>query len=189
MANKTRMEKDAIGEIGVPADAYYGSFTVRAAKNFNFEKPDGVKVLYRAYAKVKLAACRANRRCGMLDAAKAKAIEQACNEMLEGKFGSSLILGYYQAGAGTPFNMNVNEVVANRANEILGSPKGSYSPVHPNNDVNMCQSSNDVTPTAIRVALLELFPPLAAQAEKLSNALGKKSSQYKGKLKVGRTHL
>ena len=189
MANKTRKERDAIGEVDVPADAYYGSFTARAAKNFNFEKPDGVKVLYHAYVKVKLASCRANLKCGILDSKKAKAMELSCNEMLQGKFDSSLLLNYYQAGAGTPFNMNVNEVIANRANELLGSPKGSYSPVHPNNDVNMCQSSNDVTPTAVRLALIESFPLLEAEAERLLRVLGRKSAVYSGKLKVGRTHL
>ena len=185
----TRKEKDAIGEIEVPTGAYYGSFTARAIKNFNFEKPSGIRTLYRAYAKVKLASCRANLKCGMLDGKKAAAMEQACSETIAGKFSESLPLTYYQAGAGTPFNMNVNEVIANRANELLGFPLGSYTPVHPNNDVNMCQSSNDVTPTAIRVALLELLPALEKEAKQLLLLLEKKSSQYKGKLKVGRTHL
>jgi len=185
----TRKEKDAIGEVDVPSNAYYGSFTARAMKNFNFEKPSGIRTLYRAYAKVKLASCRANLKCGMLEGKKAAAIEQACSEIISGKFPESLPLTYYQAGAGTPFNMNVNEVLANRANEILGFPLGSYSPVHPNNDVNMSQSSNDITPTAIRVALLELLPALEKEAKQLLLLLEKKSSQYKGKLKVGRTHL
>lgn len=189
MAKAKRLEKDAIGEVAVPSGAYYGSFTARALENFNAPKPDGVRTLYSAYAKVKLASCRANLRCGILEKKKADAIGQACNEIIDGKFGSSLPLTYYQAGAGTPFNMNVNEVIANRANELLGSPLGSYSPVHPNNDVNMCQSSNDVTPTAIRVALLELFPALEAEAKRAIATLEKKSAKYAGKLKVGRTHL
>lgn len=189
MGNKNRIEKDSIGAVGVPAGAYYGSFTARAIANFNFKQPSGISALYRAYAVVKLASCRANRKCGMLDEMKAAAIGQACDEIISGKHADSLPLTYQQAGAGTPFNMNVNEVVANRANELLGSPLGSYSPVHPNNDVNMCQSSNDVTPTAIRVALLGLLPALEAEGKKLVMELESKSAKYGGKLKVGRTHL
>ncbi|MFA6328380.1 MAG: lyase family protein [Candidatus Micrarchaeia archaeon] len=184
-----RIEKDAIGSVEVPEGAYYGSFTSRAAGNFPFAKSRGASELYRSYAIVKLASARANCKSGVLAAKKAGAIEKAANELLAGKFDSQLPLGFYQAGAGTPFNMNVNEVLANRANEILGGGLGSYEHVHPNNDVNMGQSSNDVTPAAIRITLLRLSPSLEAEIENLCRTLDAKAAKYKGKIKVGRTHL
>jgi len=188
MAGK-RIEKDAIGEASVPSGSYYGSFTSRASQNFAFHKSRGAQELYFSYAIIKLAAARANFQSGVLEKRKADAIEQAANELLEGKFDADLPLGFYQAGAGTPFNMNVNEVLANRANELLGGSLGKYEHVHPNNDVNMGQSSNDVTPAAIRIALLRLSPLLEQEMEALCKTLDSKASSYSGKIKVGRTHL
>jgi len=184
-----RIEKDAIGDRRVPSDSYYGSFTSRASQNFVFHKSRGAHELYHSYAIVKLAAARANAKAGVLDKRKADAIEQAANELLAGKFDDHMPLGFYQAGAGTPFNMNVNEVLANRANEILGGKLGNYEHVHPNNDVNMGQSSNDVTPAAIRITLLRLSPMLEHELEVLCKTLEGKALIYKGKIKVGRTHL
>ncbi|MFA5929657.1 MAG: lyase family protein [Candidatus Micrarchaeia archaeon] len=184
-----RIEKDAIGSIEVPEAAYYGSFTSRAAGNFPFAKSRGASELYHSYAIIKLAAARANFRAGVLERKKADAIEKAAKELLEGKYDDHLPLGFYQAGAGTPFNMNVNEVLANRANELLGGKHGQYQHVHPNNDVNMGQSSNDVTPAAIRITLLRLSPLLEAEIGALILTLHAKAAKYKGKIKVGRTHL
>jgi len=186
---KTRLEKDAIGEIEVPVDAYYGSFTARAMKNFRFEGKDAVREYYAAYVKMKLASAKANAKCGVLDTKKAEAIVKACEELLSGKMADALVLDFYQAGAGTPFNMNVNEVVANRANELLGGKKGDYKPVHPNNDVNMGQSSNDLGPAAIRLALLSLSSDLERDILMVCGTLDAKAKKYEGKIKVGRTHL
>jgi len=186
---KFRTEKDAIGKVEVPLDAYYGPFTARAKENFRFEGKDAVKEYYAAYVKMKLAAARANGKCGVLEGKKADAIVTACGELLAGNMAEELALDFYQAGAGTPFNMNVNEVVANRANELLGGKRGDYSPVHPNNDVNMGQSSNDLGPTAIRITLLSLSTDLERDVLAACKTLDVKAKKYEGKLKVGRTHL
>lgn len=184
-----RVEKDSIGNVKVPADSYYGSFTARAIENFKFEGKNAVREFYLAYVKMKLAAAKANAKCGVLEKKKADAIMKACEELLEGKMADALVLDFYQAGAGTPFNMNVNEVVANRANELLGEKKGKYAPVHPNNDVNMGQSSNDLGPTAIRIALLALSLDIEDSVHAACRTLDEKALKYQGKVKVGRTHL
>lgn len=184
-----RIEKDAIGEVEVPSGAYYGSFTTRALGNFSFEGKGAVNEYYAAYVKMKLASAKANAKCGVLEGRKADAIVKACEELLSGKMADALVLDFSQAGAGTPFNMNVNEVVANRANELLGGKKGDYRPVHPNNDVNMGQSSNDLGPTAIRMALLSLSSDLEKDVLAVCRTLDAKAKKYEGELKVGRTHL
>ncbi|MFA5105917.1 MAG: lyase family protein [Candidatus Micrarchaeia archaeon] len=184
-----RIEKDALGEIKVGQGRYWGSFTQRALETFGWREDENSIYYYMTYVKIKLACARANHACGMLETAKKTAIEQACAQALDGGLAGQFPLGFYQAGAGTPFNMNVNEVIANRANEIMGAPLGSYRFVHPNNDVNMCQSSNDLGPTAIRVAMLELSRELEKSADALCISLDSKAKKYAGMAKVGRTHL
>lgn len=184
-----RIEKDALGEIAVEQGKYWGAFTQRALETFGRQEDENAIYYYMTYVKIKLACARANHACGMLETAKKTAIEQACEQALEGGLRGQFPLGFYQAGAGTPFNMNVNEVIANRANEIMGAPLGSYRFVHPNNDVNMCQSSNDLGPSAIRLAMLELSAGLEKSADSLCASLDSKAKKYAGEIKVGRTHL
>ncbi|MFA5829562.1 MAG: aspartate ammonia-lyase [Candidatus Gracilibacteria bacterium] len=198
---QTRLEKDAIGPIQVPVDAYYGSFTTRALANFQItgiRAPEEVKI---AYGLIKKSAAMTNAELGELEPKLAKAIIQACDEFIAGKFDDQFTLDVFQAGAGTPFNMNTNEVVANRANEILAKEgytldgtkisgtKGSYKPVTPNNHVNWAQSSNDVTPTAIRLAALLRLRKLLPEVQKLRDSLMKKAKAFSKILKVGRTHI
>ncbi len=184
-----RLEKDFLGEVRVPADAYYGIFTQRAKQNFPISGIHADRSFIHALGLVKLACAQANKECGKLDARTADAVAKAARELAEGKFDGEFILDVYQAGAGTPFNMNANEIIANRANELLNRPLGTYDPVHPNNHVNLSQSSNDVTPTAIRIASLFLLVPLITSIEKLSNSLRDFAQRHSHVIKVGRTHL
>lgn len=186
---KTRQEHDSLGRLQVPADAYYGIFTTRALKNFQLTGQKAPRVYIRALGLIKQACAETNFSLGLLEKHVAKAIIQAAQEFAEGRFDNHFPLDPIQAGAGTPFNMNANEVIANRANEILHRPLGSYDPVHPNNHVNMGQSSNDVTPTAIRIAALFLMVPLIDSLEKLIRSLRAFSQKHTHLLKVGRTHL
>ncbi len=189
MSSAVRKEKDFLGEIGVPAHAYYGIFTVRASQNFPVSGIRANARFIKSLALIKKACATANLKLKLLDRPLAEAIIQAAQEVSEGKFQDQFILDVFQAGAGTPFNMNMNEVLANRANEILGKPLGSYDPVHPNNHVNMAQSSNDVVPTAIRITSLMLSYQLVVRMNSLILSLEEKSSQYRNLIKVGRTHL
>lgn len=186
---KTRKEKDALGTVEVPADSYGGSFFTRARKNFQISELRAPVSFACALAVIKMAAARVNSQLGHLDKKKAKAIEQAGKEFLEGHFDEFFELDVYQAGAGTPFNMTMNEILANRANEILGGKKGEYKEVHPNDHVNMSQSSNDSIPTALRLAALVDLEPLVEELEKLEQAFLKKAKSFEKMLKVGRTHL
>lgn len=184
-----RMEQDALGEVKVPADAYFGAFYARARVNFQVSGLTAPYVFMKALGICKKAACQANFQLGKLSGKSGKAIEQACDEFIKGKFEKDFDLDVFQAGAGTPYNMNANEVIANRANEILGAKKGSYKHVHPNDDVNMSQSSNDVIPTAIRLAILFDVSSLAAELSDLANEFVSRGKEFSGILKVGRTHL
>lgn len=186
---KTRTEKDAIGSLEVPADSYYGIFTQRAINNFKLTGQRTPRVYIKALGLVKMAAAETNLSLGLLDKKVAKAIMHAAREFSEGKFDAQFPIDVIQAGAGTPFNMNANEVIANRANELLGEKLGSYSPVNPNNHVNMGQSSNDVTPTSLRIASLLLLGPLLISVEKLAASLHTFSEKHSSLIKVGRTHL
>lgn len=186
---KTRTEKDALGTFEVPSDAYYGIFTARALKNFQLTGKIGLRIYIQALGLIKQACAEVNANLGLLDKKIAKALTQASREFAEGKFDDQFPLDAIQAGAGTPYNMNANEIIANRANELLGKPLGSYDPVHPNNHVNMSQSSNDVTPTAIRIAALILLIPLIDALEKLTKAFKEFAQKYRNLIKVGRTHL
>src|SRR5436190_1108093 len=157
---KYRTERDPLGELQVPADAYYGIQTVRAVENFPISGLRAPADLVTATSLVKKAAAEANAALGRLEPALASAIVSACDEILEGRLRDQFVVDVYQAGAGTSHNMNANEVLANRAAEILGEPRGSYQRVHPNDHVNMAQSTNDVFPAATRIALLLGSDPL-----------------------------
>ena len=173
---KTRTETDSFGPIEVPADAYWGAQTERSRHNFPIGELPMPRPLIAALALVKRAAAETNRALGLLDARRAKAIVQAAQEILDGKHDEDFPLSVYQTGSGTQTNMNVNEVIANRANEILGSARGAKSPIHPNDHVNMSQSSNDVFPTAMHIAAaLEISHRLIPALQHLHAALKRKT--------------
>src|SRR2546423_12163163 len=154
MTDKTRSEKDPHAALDVPADALYGVQTLRAVQNFPISGLKPLPAFVDATVRIKRAAALTHKETGRLDAKLADAIVKAADEVLAGKQREHFVVDVYQAGAGTSHNMNVNEVLANRANEILGGKRGDYTPVHPNDHVNMAQSTNDVIPTAIRLACL-----------------------------------
>jgi len=185
----TRVERDPLGELRVPADAYYGVQTQRAIENFPISGLRAPAPLVTATILVKQACARANASLGRLDAAVAEAVVQAADEILSGRLRDQFVVDVYQAGAGTSHNMNANEVLANRAAEILGEPRGTYARVHPNDHVNMGQSTNDVFPTATRLAILLVLPGLLEAATALDTALDVKAREYARVLKTGRTHL
>jgi aspartate ammonia-lyase len=186
---QTRIERDPLGELAVPADAYFGIQTMRAVENFPISGLRAPEPLVTATILVKKAAAHANQRLGRLDAALATAIQQAADEILQGRLRDQFVVDVYQAGAGTSHNMNTNEVLANRAAEILGGTRGDYALVHPNDHVNMSQSTNDVFPTATRLALLLSHQPLVTAARTLASAFEAKAQAFGSVLKVGRTHL
>jgi aspartate ammonia-lyase len=184
-----RTERDPLGEFRVPADAYYGVQTARALENFPISGLRAPESLVTATVLAKRAATEANRALGRLDAKVADAIISAADEILSGKLRDQFVVDVYQAGAGTSHNMNANEVLANRASELLGAARGTYTRVHPNDHVNMGQSTNDVFPTATRVALLLEHGALIAAAHALHDAFERKANEFEHVLKVGRTHL
>jgi aspartate ammonia-lyase len=185
----TRIERDPLGELDVPAEAYYGVQTQRAVENFPISGLKAPAALVTATVLVKQACARANASLGRLDADVADAIAGAADEILRGQLRDQFVVDVYQAGAGTSHNMNANEVLANRAGEILGEARGTYRRVHPNDHVNMGQSTNDVFPTATRLALLLVLPDVLGAAERLADALDGKSREFERILKTGRTHL
>ena len=185
----TRVERDPLGELRVPADAYYGVQTQRAVENFPISGLKAPAPLVTATVLVKQACARANAAEGRLDGTIATAIVSAADEILSGKLRDQFVVDVYQAGAGTSHNMNTNEVLANRAAEILGEPKGTYARVHPNDHVNMGQSTNDVFPTATRLAILLILPAMRTSALVLAGALEAKAREFARVLKTGRTHL
>jgi aspartate ammonia-lyase len=184
-----RTERDPLGELPVPADAYYGVQTARAVENFAISGLRAPADLITATILVKKAAAEANASLGRLDEGVARAITAAADEILTGGLRDHFVVDVYQAGAGTSHNMNANEVLANRAGEMLGEPRGTYRRVHPNDHVNMGQSTNDVYPTATRLALLLGAAELVAAARQLADALARKAGQFADVLKTGRTHL
>jgi aspartate ammonia-lyase len=184
-----RVERDPLGEFDVPAEAYYGIQTARAVANFPISGLVAPDSLVRATVLVKRAAAEANRELQRLDARQADAIIAAADEILGGKLRDQFVVDVYQAGAGTSHNMNTNEVLANRAAEILGGARGTYADVHPNDHVNMGQSTNDVFPTATRVALSVEHAAFARQCRALAEAFAAKAHEFADVLKVGRTHL
>jgi aspartate ammonia-lyase len=184
-----RTERDPLGEFRVPADAYYGVQTARALQNFPISDLKAPDSFVTATVLVKKAAAEANRQLGRLDPAIADAIITAADEVLAGQWRDQFVVDVYQAGAGTSHNMNANEVLANRAAELLGGKRGAYDLVHPNDHVNMGQSTNDVIPTATRLALLLEHSPLIAATRALQGAFDNKARAFGDVLKVGRTHL
>jgi aspartate ammonia-lyase len=189
MAAATRIEKDPLGPKEVPASALYGVQTVRAKENFPISGLAPLWPFVVAQVWIKKAAALTNRETGRLDATLADAIVKAADEVLAGQHADQFIVDPYQAGAGTSHNMNVNEVLANRANELLGSERGTYSPVHPNDHVNMAQSTNDTIPTNIRLACLSQLGALASAFEGLRDAFAAKGREFDHIVKAGRTHL
>jgi len=185
-----RIEQDTLGEVKVPSDRYYGAQTARAIKHFAIGRESFSPEMIQALAVVKLAAARANAACGVLDARKAILIEQAGSEVRAGKFAEDFPISLWQSGSGTQTNMNINEVIAGRANQLAGQPLGSKSPIHPNDDVNKSQSTNDVFPTAMHLAAVvavedNLLPVLTG----LEIALSEKATAFAKIVKTGRTHL
>ncbi|MEQ1728364.1 MAG: lyase family protein, partial [Vicinamibacterales bacterium] len=184
-----RTERDPLGELNVPASAYYGVQTARAVENFPISGLRASSDLVTATILVKKAAAEANRDLGRLDATIASAIIVAADEILGGALRDQFVVDVYQAGAGTSHNMNANEVLANRAAEHLGCPRGIYDHVHPNDHVNMGQSTNDVFPTATRLALLLGYGPLLREARALVESMAAKADEFRDLMKTGRTHL
>lgn len=184
-----RIEKDSLGTMEVPEDAYYGVQTARAVHNFPISALRAHPEFVRAVALIKVAAARANLKLGYLDEKKAKLIEEVGMDVANGKYQDHMVVDVFQAGAGTSFHMNVNEVIANRAAELLGGKRGDTSLISPNDHVNMGQSTNDVIPTAMRLAALSLLHPLLETLEKLQQSFGRKAKEFDNVLKSGRTHL
>ena len=188
-SKSTRLEKDSLGHKEIPADVYYGIQTARALENFPISGLRAHPTLIRAIAMVKEAAAEANRELELVDRKTADAIIQAAREVQQGKWNDAFVVDVFQAGAGVSFHMNSNEVIANRAGELLGGQRGDYKQVHPNDHVNYGQSTNDVFPTAMRVATLleleQLYPVLDA----LAGAFEQKGKEFHPILKSGRTHL
>jgi len=189
--SEMRIEVDSLGEMAVPANAYWGIHTARALENFPItQRPISVyPQLVRAYALVKLASARANVELGVLDPEKAKYIEQACQEIADGALLDQFPVGVIQGGAGTSTNMNVNEVVANRALEIAGRPRSDYAFIHPIDDVNRSQSTNDTYPSAVKLSLIFSLPVLLEEHTALKAAFAKKGVEFAEVVKVGRTQL
>jgi aspartate ammonia-lyase len=190
MADATRIEKDPLGELAVPANALYGVQTMRARENFPISGLRPLRPFVVAQVWIKKAAALTHRETGRLEPGLADAIVKAADEvLLEGKHLDQFVVDPYQAGAGTSHNMNVNEVLANRANELLGGTRGTYTPVHPNDHVNMAQSTNDTIPTNIRLACLSQLEALVVAFEGLRDAFLAKGRQFDDIVKAGRTHL
>ena len=190
MERKTRMESDGMGSIEVAADRYWGAQTQRALHYFSAGSEKIPVEMIRAMATVKKAAARANRELGKLDASKAAPIEQAASEVMEGKLDGHFPLHVWMSGSGTQSNMNVNEVIANRAIEIGGGEMGSKAPIHPNDDVNMSQSTNDVFPSAMNLTtVLMITRTLLPAVSVMRDELRKKSREWTDVIKIGRTHM
>jgi fumarate hydratase class II len=185
----TRIERDPLGEKAVPASALYGIQTLRAAENFPISGLRPLPAFVDAVVWIKRSAALTHKETGRLEPRLADAIVHAADEVLTGQHRDQFIVDVYQAGAGTSHNMNVNEVLANRANEILGGKRGAYSPVHPNDHVNMAQSTNDVIPTAMRLATLATLPHAIVALERLAHSLLTKGVAFDDIIKSGRTHL
>ncbi len=188
-----RIEKDSLGELELPADVYYGIQSYRASRNFQISGTQIHPELIRTYILLKRSAAKANYKAGALPSDLCDAIVLACNDLLKIDFKKShdqyFIIDAYQAGAGTSQNMNANEVIANKANEILGHPLGSYKSINPNDHVNMSQSTNDSYPTVMRLATLTLSKKLVSELTLLSGAFERKAQEFDSVIKAGRTHL
>jgi fumarate hydratase class II len=189
-SKRTRTEKDAMGEVAVPADRYWGAQTQRAVEHFAIGDQRWPRSFLRALGLIKRAAARVNGELGLLPSDKVGWISRAADEVVQGELDAHFPLVLWQSGSGTQTNMNANEVIANRANELAGSPLGAKRPVHPNDDVNRCQSSNDVIPSAIHVAAAEQVErQLLPAVQALRSELEAKARAWSGIVKLGRTHL
>lgn len=184
-----RLERDSLGTLSVPETAYYGIQTVRALANFPISGAKLQPAMIHALGFVKKACAQANKDVGLLDDRLAPPIIQAADEVARGQWDAEFPVDPIQGGAGTSINMNANEVITNRALELAGQPRGRYDIIHPNTHVNMSQSTNDVIPTAFRIALLTLLEPTIDALERLGSSLARKAEAWAGVLKVGRTHL
>lgn len=185
----SRIERDSIGELAVPKDSYYGVHSLRAKTNFDITGQPFSTDFIQSLAQVKKAVALANHRLGLLSEEKMTAITQAATEIIDGQFHDQFIVDPVQGGAGTSSNMNINEMIANRGIELLGGEKGDFSVLHPIDDVNMGQSTNDVFPTAGKLTMLKQIPLLLEQLEALSRSFKNKSEEFKDILKIGRTQL
>ncbi|HJW84649.1 MAG TPA: lyase family protein, partial [Anaerolineae bacterium] len=189
MSASFRIETDSLGEVQVPVNAYYGAQTRRAMINFPISGLRPWRAFIWSMATIKRAAAEVNRDLGLLDAESARAIAQAAQEVIDGKLDAEFVVDPFQAGAGTSHNMNANEVIANRANELRGGRKGEYRPVHPNDHVNMAQSTNDTIPTAIRLGALWRLDELLSALDGLAGELEARAAEFDPIVKSGRTHL
>src|SRR6478735_6770516 len=188
-SGSTRSETDSFGPIDVAADRYWGAQTERSRRNFRIGHDRMPMPIVHALATVKLASAETNRELGLLDRRRASAIIRAAREVIEGKLDDHFPLVVWQTGSGTQTNMNLNEVIANRANELLGGKLGAKEPVHPNDHVNMSQSSNDSFPTAMHIAAaMRITGDLVPALNELHRALRKKEKAFAGIVKIGRTH-
>ena len=186
----SRIEKDSLGEIEVPANALYGAQTMRAVHNFPISGLKPYRAFVWSMATIKQAAAMVHMDLGLLDEQRGQAIVQAAQEVIEGRWDDQFVVDPFQAGAGTSHNMNTNEVIANRANQILGVQFDSpEKPLHPNDHVNMAQSTNDTIPTAIRLGCLWRLDELTGEVDRLAQALFDKASEFDQVVKSGRTHL
>ena len=185
----TRTETDSMGEIEVPADRYWGAQTERSLHHFNIGFDVMPREMIRAFGILKKACAIVNHELGKLPADKLKLIEQACDEVIAGKLDDQFPLRIWQTGSGTQTNMNANEVISNRAIEIAGGVLGSKKPIHPNDDVNMSQSSNDTFPAAMHIAAAERINQLIPRVQELHDAIDSKAKEFKDVVKIGRTHL
>src|SRR5882724_5896454 len=185
----TRIESDSMGEIEVPAEKYWGAQTERSLLHFNIGFDVMPREMIRALGILKKACALVNRDLGKLPADKAKLIVQACDEVIEGKLDEHFPLRVWQTGSGTQTNMNANEVISNRAIELAGGVLGSKQPIHPNDDVNMSQSSNDTFPTAMYIAAAEQMNKLIPRVQEVHDAIDAKAKEFADVVKIGRTHL
>ena len=186
---KFRLDQDSLGKVKIPSDAYYGAFTGRAIKQYHVTGNKAHENLIKSFVMIKRSAAIANMKTKAIDAKRGKAIVPACDKILSGKHIDQFVVDMINSGAGTAFNMNSNEVVANVALEILHKKKGEYQHLHPNDHVNMSQSSNDTYPTAMHVAILMNLKDTIFGIDKLIKSLTKKSKQFSSYKKIGRTHL
>ena len=189
MSQKTRIDRDSLGEVAVPENAYYGPFTTRAKEQYQITKLQPHRNFVKAFIMIKKAAAVTNRDLGVLSSQIANAIISSCDEILAGKLSDQFVIETLNSGASTAFNMNCNEVIANRALEILGKPKGSYEIISPNDHVNMSQSSNDTSPTAIHISIIMNCQELLKSLDLLIHSIEKKAIDFKDDIKIGRTHL
>ena len=186
---KYRTDSDSLGKIKIPSDSYYGPFTARAIKQYHVTGNRSHPLLLDAFVMIKRSAAVANIKVGAIDKKRGNAIISACDKILAGKFRNQFVIDAINSGAGTAFNMNTNEVIANVALQILGKKKGQYEILHPNDHVNMSQSSNDTFPTAMHVAILSSLKETIPAIDSLIKSLNKKAKQFANYKKIGRTHL